>query len=172
MNPFIGAIFISALNYAPSGYAFCNGALMAISENDALFNLIGTTYGGDGQSTFALPDFQSRIPVGTGQGPGLNNVILADGNGVEARTLTAAQTPAHSHALLASTVAATVADPTGAALSTPSVFSPAYVPTTPDITMNATAIGASGGGQPFSIIQPVLGMNFIIALYGIYPSPN
>jgi microcystin-dependent protein len=162
-SPFIGEIRMFAGNFAPAGWAFCNGALMDIAQNDALFNLIGTTYGGDGQTTFALPNLQSRIPIHVGPGFALGQMA-----GVESVTLTTSQMPAHSHAAQGNSSAGTQSDPAGGvwAQSTLGQFSSAA----PTLTMAPAALGSSGGSQPHDNMMPFLVVNFILSLFGIFPS--
>jgi microcystin-dependent protein len=152
-------------NFAPAGWALCNGALQSISGNPALFQLIGTTYGGDGLNTFALPDLQGRLPVHQGAG-----LTLGGAGGTETVTLTSSQTPAHSHQFLASSSPGAQRDPTGnvpAAI----VAGSAYAQATATAAMAPQSIGASGGGnQPHDNMQPYLSVTFIISLYGVYPS--
>jgi microcystin-dependent protein len=164
-NPFIGEIRMFAGNFAPSGWAFCNGALMPISENDALFTLIGTTYGGDGQSTFALPNLQSRVPVH--QGPGFQ---LAQAGGVETVTLATTQVASHTHVPQANSSAAGVADPTGAIWG--GAASNIYTSAVPDgsVTMAPNLLSSVGGGQPHDNLMPFTAVNFILSLFGIFPS--
>jgi microcystin-dependent protein len=182
-EPLIAEIRMFAGNFAPRGWAFCQGQLLAISQNTALFSLLGTTYGGNGQTTFALPDLRGRVPVGTGQGPGLNNVILGEMSGAPTHTLITTEMPAHNHAisatLNASSTSAATGNPNNAypAISrsiSPYISASASPPI--DLAMAPGAISATasiaGGSQPFSIMQPYLGMNFIIALQGIFPSRN
>ncbi|HET7749363.1 MAG TPA: tail fiber protein [Terriglobales bacterium] len=166
-QPFIGEIRMFAGNFAPVGWAFCNGALIPIAENDALFNLIGTTYGGDGQNTFALPNLQSRIPVHVGPG-----FALGQSGGVESVTLTTSQIPAHSHVPQAfnSPPPGNSNDPTNnvwASSTTGSV----YVSGTPaNVAMSPDAIAPSGGSQPHDNMVPFLVINFILSLFGVFPS--
>ena len=174
--PFIGEIYMFAGNFAPVGWAFCHGQLVPISEYEALFTLIGTTYGGDGQSTFALPDLRGRAPVHFGQGPGLSNRTQGEAAGTEVATITLSQFPGHTHALTlnASTGPANTASHGGAVLAAgdSGLYATGVSPGTA-LAANALAVGAStGGGQPHENMQPHLAINFIIALYGIYPSPN
>lgn len=162
-QPFVGEIRMFASSFAPAGWAFCNGALLPISENDTLFNLIGTTYGGDGQSTFALPDLQSRVPMHVGNGH-----TLAESAGVEEVTLTIQQIPAHTHAVTVSGDAGAVTDPTGAVVgSNPTIQ--LFRPGNATSALNATAMSPVGGSQPHTNIQPYLAISFIISLFGIYP---
>jgi microcystin-dependent protein len=164
-SPFIGEIRMFGGNFAPAGWAFCDGSLIPISENDALFNLIGTTYGGDGQSTFALPDLRSRVPVHVGPG-----FALAQSGGVETVTLTTSQIPAHSHVPQANANAGTQVSPAGGvwAVSNPSLNQ--YSALAPNATLNAAALGSSGGSQPHDNMAPFLTINFILSLFGIFPS--
>jgi microcystin-dependent protein len=150
-------------NFAPAGWMFCDGQLLPISENETLFNLIGTTYGGDGQSTFALPNLQSRVPLHQG-----NSFALAETGGVEDVTLTASQIPIHSHPLLASTAVAQQVDPTGRVVAQ-SAGGFLYIEDVPDANFNAAAIAPVGGSQPHTNIQPYLTINFIISLFGLFP---
>jgi microcystin-dependent protein len=163
-QPFIGEIRMFAGNFAPAGWAFCNGALLPISENTALFNLIGTTYGGDGQTTFALPDLRGRIPVH--QGAGFD--VGANG-GLEQVTLTTAELPSHAHAAPAQSNAGGQPSPANgvwATVSTQTVFSSAG----PTAAMNPACIGVAGGSQPHENRMPYLAMNFILSLFGIFPT--
>jgi microcystin-dependent protein len=157
-------------NFAPLGFAFCNGQLLSIAENDVLFSLIGTTYGGDGQTTFALPDLRGRIPVHAGQGPGLSNYVVGQSAGSETVTLTAQQFPTHTHAAQGQTGAGNQAGPGGGvwAASAQNQFSP----NAPSAGMSNQAIGTAGGSQPHDNMMPYQVISFIIALYGIYPSQS
>ena len=165
-QPYVGEIRIFAGNFAPAGWMFCEGQLLPISENETLFQLIGTTYGGDGQSTFALPDLRGRIPIHQGDG-----FILAETGGAEEITLTVNQVPAHSHPLLGSAVSGNAASPAGALLATSTVIQP-YAGESPISSMAATSIGSVGGSQPHTNFQPYLCVDFIISLFGIFPSPT
>jgi microcystin-dependent protein len=165
-GPFVGEIRMFAGNFAPVGWAFCNGQLMAISDNPTLFQLIGTTYGGDGQSNFALPNLQSRLPVAVGPG-----FALGQAGGAETVTLTTAQIPAHSHVLLASSGNGTLKSPAGnvtAAIS--GGASSAYIEATPTAQMAPDTIGSAGNSQPHDNMQPFLVISFIISLFGVFPS--
>jgi microcystin-dependent protein len=167
-QPYIGEIRMFGGNFAPAGWAFCNGQLIAISENDALFNLIGTTYGGDGQSTFALPDLQGRIPVHEGSG-----YVLGQAGGVETVTLTVGQVPAHNHPLVGSASNATTTSPTGNVAGTSAeVTVLPYGTDNPPTTLATQSVSPQGGSQPHDNFQPYLCVNFIISLYGIYPTQN
>jgi microcystin-dependent protein len=163
-QPYVGEIRMFAGNFAPAGWMFCEGQLMPISENETLFQLIGTTYGGDGQSTFALPDLRGRLPLHQG-----NGFVLAQSGGVETVTLTIQQIPAHSHALMASTAAGTQNAPKNSVTAaSPSVT--LYIGDAIDSNLAATAIGSAGGSQPHNNFQPYLCVDFIISLFGIFPS--
>ena len=163
-SPFIGEIRMFAGNFAPVGWAFCDGSLIPISENDTLFNLIGTTYGGDGQNTFALPDLRSRVPVHVGPG-----FVLGQTGGAETVTLTTSQIPAHSHVPVANT-SGTAANPSGNVWAGTSSLSPYAPAASINGQMNGAAIGPSGGSQPHDNMVPFVAINFILSLFGIYPS--
>ncbi len=169
-QPFVGEIRLFGGNFAPAGWMFCDGALLAIAENDTLFNLIGTTYGGDGQSTFALPDLRGRVPIHQGARQG-TTFTLAESGGVENVTLATAQVPAHTHSLLASSSGATVAPAAGNVLAQTPSYTP-YITAPPNTPLSPLAISATGGSQPHSNIQPYLCVNYIISLFGIYPSQS
>lgn len=162
-TPFIGEVRLFAGNFAPVGWAFCDGSLLGIAENDALFTLIGTTYGGDGQATFALPDLRGRIPVHQGA----QNVVGQQG-GVESVTLTQNQIPAHTHPVAASGNAATDPNPGGNVWA--AWGDNQYSAAAPDTTMDATAVAPAGGSQPHENMPPYLAISYIISLFGIYPS--
>lgn len=165
-QPYVGEIRMFAGNFAPAGWMFCEGQLLPISEYETLFNLIGTTYGGDGQSTFALPDLRGRVPLHFG-----NGFTLAETGGVETVTLTVSQIPAHSHPLLISTIAATTSDPTGNVLaSAPLATTLPYGTDAPLSTLAPNTVGSTGGSQPHDNFQPYLCVDFIISLFGIFPS--
>lgn len=166
-SPYIGEIRMFAGSFAPVGWDFCSGQLLAISDFDALFNLIGTTYGGDGQNTFALPDLSSRVPIHVG-----NGFTLAQNGGVESVTLTVQQIPIHSHALVASSDDASVAAAAGNILSQTPTYTP-YISGSPlNQALAANSLASDGGSQPHSNIQPYLCISFIISLFGIFPSPT
>ena len=173
-TPYIGEIRIFAGNFAPVGWAFCNGASIPIDQNDALFNLIGTTYGGNGTTTFNLPDLQGRIPLMAGS-LSLQNFALGQKAGAESTTLNVANLPAHAHLVNADGANSNSTSPANTVPgSPPAGATPTYyksAPATPT-TMAANAITGGGGGQPISIIQPVLAVNFIISLFGIFPTQN
>lgn len=165
-QPYVGEIRMFAGNFNPAGWMFCEGQLLPISEYETLFNLIGTTYGGDGQSTFALPDLRGRLPVHQGSG-----FTLAETGGVETVTLTVAQIPAHSHPLLATTSFASVASPQGNVPAAASVVNvTAYGTDQPVAAVSPASVGPTGGNQPHDNFQPYLCVDFIISLFGIFPS--
>lgn len=166
-QPFIGEIRMFAGNFAPVGWAFCNGALIPISENDALFNLIGTTYGGDGQNTFALPNLQSRVPVHVGPG-----FALGQAAGAESVTLTTSQIPAHSHVPLCNSNAGTASGPGGNLWAVPNPSVSIYNTVAPTLAMDPAAVSSSGGSQPHDNMVPFLVVNFIISLFGVFPSQS
>jgi microcystin-dependent protein len=179
-SPYIGEIRMFAGNFAPVGWAFCNGALIPIDQNDALFNLIGTTYGGDGQTTFALPNLQSRVPVHVGPG-----FALGQSGGAESVTLTTQQIPAHNHTFLPNSGGATAnaqATPPGNSLADenlpappsprPFTYAP-FVSNDPNQrSLGPSAIGPAGGSQPHDNMIPFLVINFIISLFGVFPSQS
>ena len=164
-QPFVGEIRMFAGNFAPAGWMFCEGQLLPISENETLFVLIGTTYGGDGESTFALPDLRGRIPIHQGDG-----FILAETGGAEEITLTVNQIAAHNHPALASNSAATAKAPTGAllAIAQGDVYASGFTGS----NMSPQSILPTGGSQPHTNFQPYLCVNFIISLFGLMPSQN
>lgn len=169
-QPYIGEIRLFAGNFNPNGWALCDGQLIPISENDALFTLIGTTYGGDGEETFALPNLQSRVPIHQGTGAGLSGRTMGEAAGVESVTLTIQQIPAHTHPLLVSTDTATSNNAGGAVIgtgNTVSIWRPQIAP--PGVPMNAQSISPVGGSQPHDNMHPYLVINFIISLFGIFP---
>jgi microcystin-dependent protein len=171
-EPFIGEIRMTGHSFPPRGWAFCNGQLLSIDQNQALFSLIGTTYGGNGQTTFALPDLRGRVPVHQGTGPGLSTYVQGQAGGTEEVTLNFTQIPAHNHPFAANASAATALAPAdnfpGA---TPRGTNPLYA-TTGGATMAASAAGNTGNNQPHENVQPYLCASFIIALEGIFPSRN
>ncbi|HEX8457835.1 MAG TPA: tail fiber protein [Pyrinomonadaceae bacterium] len=163
-QPYVGEIRMFAGNFAPVGWLFCEGQLLPISENETLFQLLGTTYGGDGQSTFGMPDMRGRIPLHQG-----NGVVMAEQGGVEEVTLTIQQIPIHNHAFLGSTSIANSPNPGNNVVAQASTFFP-YINAAPPIAMASQAIGPVGGSQPHTNFQPYLCINFIISLFGIFPS--
>ena len=166
-QPYVGEIRIFAGNFAPNGWAFCQGQLMAIAENDTLFQLIGTTYGGDGQNTFALPDLQGRFPVH--QGPGFT---LGQQGGTETVALTTAQLPQHAHPAICSSGGGNSGPPVGKFWSTDPLGNTAAYTAASNTQMAAGAIGPTGSSQPHDNMQPFLVINFIISLFGVFPSQN
>ena len=165
-QPFVGEIRMFAGNFAPAGWMFCEGQLLPISENETLFVLIGTTYGGDGESTFALPDLRGRIPIHQG-----NGFILAETGGAEEITLTVNQIPSHSHPLLGAAIAGDQVNPSNLVPANSFNVTP-YINSSPDGNFSATAVSATGGSQPHTNFQPYLCVNFIISLFGLMPSQN
>ena len=165
-QPYVGEIRIFAGNFAPAGWMFCEGQLLPISENQTLFQLIGTTYGGDGQNTFALPDLRGRLPLHQG-----NGFILAETGGVETVSLTVSQIPAHTHPLLASTNPGNQANP-GGNVTAQNTLVQLYTEDVPTVNTGAQAITSTGGSQPHNNFQPYLCVDFIISLFGLFPSPT
>ncbi|WP_443937127.1 phage tail protein [Pedobacter sp. MW01-1-1] len=196
MEPFLGMISLFGFTFNPRGWATCSGQLLAISQNTALFSLLGTTYGGNGQNTFALPDLRGRAAIGVGQGPGLSTYTWGQVGGVENTTLTINHMPAHNHAaVIQSSTAPTFSDASVGNASTASGNRLANSPkigsgpnaqtlntyttaTAAPVSLNQTGggstgtIGITGGSQPFSIMQPYLALNYCIAMEGIFPSRN
>ncbi len=174
-EPFLGEIRMFGGNFAPRGWALCNGQLLSISQNAALFSLLGTTYGGNGQTNFALPNLQGRVPMHWGQGPGLSPRALGESSGSESVTLLTNQMPAHNHTLSANNNQGDTFSPGGAvsASAVDSSQQPLNIySSTANATMAPTAIGLAGGGQPHANMQPYQCVSFIIALQGIFPSRN
>jgi microcystin-dependent protein len=163
-QPYVGEIRMFAGNFAPAGWMFCEGQLLPISEYETLFNLIGTTYGGDGQSTFALPDLRGRLPIHQGSG-----VALAQTGGAEEITLTVQQIPAHGHPLMAASTVGNDPNPQGNLLAESSAIS-MYQSAAPSTAMAPQSVSAAGGSQPHTNFQPYLCVDFIISLFGIFPS--
>lgn len=174
-EPFIGEIRMFTGNFAPRGWAFCQGQILSIAQNTALFSILGTTYGGNGQTTFALPDLRGRMPMQPGQGPGLSPRTLGELGGSENVTLLTTQMPAHSHVAHAANAQADTLSPQGAVWAVPSESSGAPLNAysgSANTTMSPSAVGTAGGSQPHDNMSPFLCVNFIIALEGIYPSRN
>lgn len=174
-DPFLGEIDLVPYNFAPQGWAFCEGQILPISQNTALFSLIGNTYGGDGINTFALPDLRGRLPIGVGQGPGLSNYALGQQGGTETVTITNNNMPMHTHPINAITSPGTTATPgSNVNLAQPSTPDrqeiDIYASGTANTQLSNNSTSLSGGGQPISIQQPYLGLHYIIALQGIFPS--
>jgi len=168
-NNFLGQISLFPYNFPPRGWAFCGGQIMSIAQNTALFSLLGTTYGGNGQTTFALPDLRGRVPLSSGQGPGLQNYVLGELSGTESVTLTLNEIPSHNHLVSCLNSDATSGKPSGNILATGPT---AYVAPPGNALMGAAMIQPAGGNQPHGILQPYLCLNYCIALQGIYPSRN
>jgi microcystin-dependent protein len=164
-QPYVGEIRMFGGNFAPAGWMFCEGQLLPISENETLFQLIGTTYGGDGATTFALPDLRGRVPIHQG-----NGFIVAETGGAEDITLTVNQIPAHTHAMLGTNNAASDTSPAGAVPAKTLVNVSAYGTDAPGTALHANAIAPVGGSQPHTNVQPYLCIDFIISLFGIFPS--
>src|SRR5436853_4424156 len=168
-EPYVGEIRMFAGNFAPNGWMFCEGQALPISENDVLFTLIGTTYGGDGQETFNLPDLQSRVPLHMGTGPSGTTYQIGEQAGVETVTLTTQQIPVHNHAAVATQNIATQQPPTDN-LFAQSTLAKMYIGDVADQALAANTIQPAGGSQPHENLQPYLCVNFIISLFGIFPS--
>jgi microcystin-dependent protein len=172
-SPFLAEIKMFAGNFAPRGYAFCNGQILSIAQNTALFSLLGTTYGGNGQTTFALPNLQGRVPIHPGQGAGLSQYDLGQMGGVETVTLSQNEIPAHTHSLRVNGAAGTDGVPaTNQVLAASTARDKLYSSSAPTTTLSPQAIATVGGSQPHTNVQPYLAVNFIIALQGIFPSRN
>jgi microcystin-dependent protein len=175
-EPFLGEIRMFGGNFAPRGWALCDGQVLAISQNAALFSILGTTYGGNGQTTFALPDMRGRRPVHQGQGPGLSPYVIGQASGAESVTLTQAQLPQHNHVVNALGAGGNQANPTTASYPSGALSGNTkidiYTTTNPTVTLNPGTIGMTGGNQPVPSLNPYLCVTFIIALQGIFPSRN
>jgi microcystin-dependent protein len=185
MDAFLGTILAVGFNFAPRGWMTCQGQLLSIAQNTALFSLLGTTYGGNGQTTFALPDLRGRVAVGQGQGPGLPSVVLGEVAGTPTTTILTTNMPAHNHLvtskMMVNSAAGTVSTPvaTNALAAIVDINTdPAkgYSTVAPNVELNSgtvtNTVSVVGGSQPISILQPYLGVNYIIALEGIFPSRN
>jgi len=168
-SPFLGEIRLVPYNFAPRGWAFCDGQILPIAQNTALFSLLGTTYGGNGQTTFALPDLRGRHAIEAGQGPGLSSYTLGETGGTESTTLTLSNLPAHTHAVNASNVQQETDRAAGAVPTLGGVYA-----SQPDRTtvMDPAMISPAGNGLPVSNLSPFLTLHYIIALQGIFPSRN
>jgi microcystin-dependent protein len=167
MDPFIAEVRIFPFDFAPKGWAFCNGQILPLSQNTALFSLLGTTYGGNGQTNFALPNLQGSVPIHPGQGPGLSSYALGDTGGSDSVTLLLSEIPAHDHLVQVSEVDGNSPDPANHMLADADV----YVPSTasPMTQLSPQALAPSGGDQPHNNLMPYLTMNFCIALQGVFP---
>lgn len=182
MDVFMGTILAFGFNFAPRGWQLCNGQTLGISQNSALFALLGTYYGGNGTSTFLLPNLQSRLPVGMGQGQGLSSYTIGQPSGSEQTSIGINNMPSHNHSVSVTSTAATVnlattgmsladtngSDPTSGDAVTVNIYAPAA----PNIVLHPQTCGLNGGNQPISILQPTLAINYSIALEGIFPSRN
>ncbi|MEO2268181.1 tail fiber protein [Pseudoalteromonas sp. YIC-656] len=172
-EPYVGEIRMFAGNFAPRGWAFCDGQLLAVTQNDALFSLLGTLYGGDGRTNFGLPDMRGRLPIHKGQGGGLSNHNIGQKFGSENETLTINQLPSHTHSLMASIDEANASDPSNHVLATQTDGDKPYADATSDPSkfqqLAQQSIANNGGSQPHSNLMPSLCVNFIISLFGIYP---
>ncbi|WP_067734334.1 phage tail protein [Novosphingobium naphthalenivorans] len=177
-TPYIGEIRMFGGDFAPAGWAYCHGQLLAISQYDALFALIGTTYGGNGTTSFALPDMRGRVPIHMGQGPGLSNYVIGEMSGTENVTLMSTQIPSHNHSVMASANAGTDPQPNSGAVPASPVGSTAFLYVVPGsssvvpVEMSPSSIELAGGSLPHDNMMPSLALNFIIALFGVFPSRN
>ncbi len=173
-EPFIGQIIMTGFNFAPRGYATCDGQLLSIAQNTALFSLLGTTFGGDGQVTFGLPDLRGRVGIHQGQGPGLTNRTMGEASGTETVTLISSQMPMHNHLMATTNVSGALGTPNGNFIAASSAPGTAVMfrPTSDGSTLNPQSIGLAGGNQPHNNMQPYLVISFSIALEGIFPSRN
>jgi microcystin-dependent protein len=167
MDQYIGQIVLAGFNFPTAGWAFCDGSLLSISENSALFNLIGTTYGGDGVNTFGLPDLRGRTAVGQGTGIGLSTYVMGQIGGAESVTINAQTYPSHNHLLSGTSDTGDAQNPSGAVVATGVHI---YKVETPVLTMNSAMCGPSGNGTPHENRQPYQVCNWIISLVGVYPS--
>lgn len=172
-EPFLGQIMMAGFNFAPRGWAFCNGQLMSIAQNTALFSLLGTYYGGDGKVTFALPNLQGRATIQQGQGPGLSSYVIGEMSGEQNLTLISTEMPMHNHTANGTSVSGNQPSPINHIWAAESAGATSiYTNTPPNTTMNVMAIGLAGGSQPHNNLQPYLGITFVIALEGIFPARN
>jgi microcystin-dependent protein len=169
MPPYIGEIRMFGGSFAPAGWAFCDGQLQSIAENDALFALIGTTYGGDGQETFGLPDLRGRLPMHMGRGASGTTYTIGEMGGVEQVTLTTQQIPIHTHPMVVTNAVGTQTNPGGNLLANSQGPQP-YIQQDPDGNLNANMLSQAGGSQPHENRQPSLGINYIISLFGVFPT--
>lgn len=170
-DPYVGEIRMFAGNFAPQGWAKCEGQLLSIAQNTALFSLLGTTYGGDGQTTFGLPDLRGRVPIGPGNGPGLQPVTLGQKSGTNTNTITVANMPQHNHTINAVAADGNQSTPQGNLPAGTKFLDPEYSDASSGyIQMNSNMVNDAGSGQPVNNMQPSQSVTFIIALYGIYPS--
>lgn len=170
-DAYLGEIAIVGFNFAPRGWATCDGQLLPIDQNSALFSLLGTFYGGDGVQTFALPDLRGRVPIHTGQGPGLQNYFQGQTGGEETVTLSVNQIPTHDHTISGQSALGTTANATGGVWASQSRLN-VYSSASPDSPMNPAAVSTAGGSQPHDNRSPFLTLNYVISLFGVYPSRN
>jgi microcystin-dependent protein len=169
-TPFVGEIRAVGFNFAPTGWATCDGQLLPLSQNTALFSLLGTYYGGDGKSTFALPNLQASTPVGTGQGPGIHDHALGEASGSASVRLTAQEMPAHNHTMRAVSDAAELQAPGPDRALARSAPGQAYTASALDTALSPAALGAAGADVPHNNMAPALVVNFVIALQGVFPA--
>lgn len=169
-DPFVGEIRMFAGTFAPRGWALCDGQLLSVSGNDALFSLFGTIYGGDGRSTFGLPDLRGRLPIHVGSGPGLTPRQIGSKSGSENVTVTEAQLPSHGHPMQATESLADSPNPGGGKVVARSTSVDLYIDLAPDVNLNTASITSTGGGGSHTNVMPFLCVNFIVALVGVYPS--
>ena len=170
-DPWVGEIALVPYNFAPQGWALCDGQLLPISQNTALFSLIGTQFGGNGQTTFGLPDLRGRVPIHAGTGPGLSTRYIGESGGEENHTLAATEMPAHTHQAQGSSAIGTSDSPVAGVPARSAAGTPEYA-AAPNANLAVAAIQPAGGGQPHPNMQPFLGMTYIISLFGIFPSRN
>jgi microcystin-dependent protein len=171
-EPFLGEVRLFSFNFAPRGWAFCRGQILAVAQNTTLFTLLGTTYGGDGRTSFALPNLQGYIPVGSGQGPGLSSYVLGQQGGSATVTLLTTNLAPHSHTLPAGTAATTPTPAANTFLGAGARGKTIYATTTDGTTMNPAFVNPAGGGQPHNNMMPYVAMNYCICLQGIFPTRN
>lgn len=174
---YISALAIFGFDWAPRNWALCNGQLLAIQQNQALFSLLGTTFGGNGTTTFALPNLQGRIPIGMGQGPGLSNYVLGQQGGAENVTLLTSNLPAHTHTVFVNNTTANSTSPVtasaiAAAKDLNTDATKIYNAVAPNVQLNGSTIAPTGGSQPHSNLQPYITVNYCICLFGVFPSRN
>lgn len=171
-EPFIGEIRMFGFNFPPRGWANCSGQILSIAQNQALFSLLGTTYGGNGTTTFALPDLRGRAPIHTGQGPGLSNRLQGERAGEETHTLISSEMPSHSHPVNVASAPTTGTPAATALLAAPTTSQLFRSGAAPDVALSAAVVGPAGGNQPHANLQPFVVINFSIALQGVFPSRN
>ncbi|QNN43775.1 phage tail protein [Pedobacter roseus] len=169
---FIGEIKLIGESFAPSGWALCNGQLLAIQSNSALYSILGTTYGGNGTTTFALPNLQGTVPVGAGNGPGLTPLPLGEQYGTETVTLNVTNLPSHTHNVKAVSANGTVSTPTGNYFADKGRFDNDYTTNLPNVQMNPLTVGVAGNSLPVPIMQPYMALYYVIALQGVFPARN